>query len=153
MAQPKAALYGRHGDSKGWLADALCVEALPLQGSVDADHYLSTIIHCIFMGTKAWTCKGQRKVRLGGYCTLHGWKRKAKTTGFSSPLCFWASHHTLSEQYFPKYRNNVSKKILRENNFLFKRNKCQRQIPFKFSLSFWTKIENRFFCCFPFYVL
>lgn len=85
MAQTKAELYGKHGNSKGWLADALRVEELPPQGSVDADHYLraSTITHCIFMGTKAWTWQRAKKSQALG-CTVFcmGQGEKQKPLGF-----------------------------------------------------------------------
>lgn len=74
-----------------------------------------------------------------------------QTIGFSSPVWFWASHHSVGAVFPPLYK--VCKKILRENIFLlflFKRNKYQRQIPFKFFPLFLSKNRKSiFFYCFP----
>jgi len=56
-------LYGKQGNSKDWLADALRVEALAQQGGMDADHYLraSNVTRSVFMGTEAWTLQRTKK--------------------------------------------------------------------------------------------
>lgn len=60
-------------------------EALPPQGSVDADHYLraSAITHCMFMGTEAWTWQ-RAKESQALECTVYtGVKdKKQKPLGF-----------------------------------------------------------------------